>query len=92
MTTEPKSIEKTNLVYAIHATKGKFAKVTYRKKDGTRKTYTVRTGVHKYVTGVGKVHHPDSITVYSVSKGNEGYKTFLLEGIEEFKCGRITYR
>lgn len=92
MTVSKESIKNVNLIYSIHATKGKFCKVTYRKKDGTLSTYTVRTGVKKYVTGAGKHHPPDSVTVYSVTKGNEGYKTFLLGGIQEVKCGKITYR
>jgi len=74
---------------AIKATKGKFAKVTYQKKDGSVNTYTVRTGVKKYVTGVGKHPIPNSVTVYSVTAGNKGYKTFLLNGIRSVKCGKL---
>jgi len=73
----------------IKATKGKFAKVVYQKKDGTTNTYTVRTGVKKYVTGTGKHPVPHSVTVYSVTAGNTGYKTFLLNGIRSLKCGSL---
>jgi len=71
------------------ATKGKFAKVVYQKKDGTTNTYTVRTGVKKYVTGTGKFPVPNSVTVYSVTAGNKGYKTFLLDNVKGFKCGNL---
>jgi hypothetical protein len=74
---------------AIKATNGRFAKVVYKKKDGTTNTYTVRTGVKRYVTGVGKFPVPNSVTVYSVTAGNKGYKTFLLEGIKSVKCGGL---
>ena len=71
------------------ATKGKFAQVVYQKKDGTTSKYTVRTGVKKYVTGAGKFPVPNSVTVYSVTAGNKGYKTFLLDGVKSFKCGNL---
>lgn len=73
----------------IKATKGKFAQIVYQKKDGSTKTYTVRTGVKKYVTGVGKYPIPNSVTVYSVTAGNKGYKTFLCDGIKSIKCGKL---
>ena len=73
------------------ATKGKFAQVVYQKKDGTTSKYTVRTGVKKYVTGVGKHPVPNSVTVYSVTAGNTGYKTFILDGVKSFKCGNLRF-
>jgi len=76
-----------NAAAAIKATSGKFAKVIYRRKDGEQKSYTIRTGVKKYVVGVGKFTVPNSVTVYSVTAGNKGYKTFLLDGIKSVKCG-----
>jgi hypothetical protein len=80
----------TTLGSIIKATKGKFCKVVYQKKDGTTGVYTVRTGVKKYVNGVGKFQVPNSVTMYSVTSGNKGYKTFLLEGIKSLKCGALT--
>ena len=73
------------------ATKGRFSKVVYQKKDGSVNTYTVRTGVKKYVTGTGKFPVPNSVTVYSVTAGNKGYKTFLLDGVKSFKCGNLKF-
>ena len=71
------SVMKNDTTYAtavnilFKATHGRFAKVTYQKKDGSVNTYTVRTGVKKYVTGAGKFPVPNSVTVYSVTAGNK---------------------
>lgn len=91
------TVMETNTTYAtainilFKATKGKFAQVVYQKKDGTTSKYTVRTGVKKYVTGVGKFPVPNSVTVYSVTAGNKGYKTFILDGVKSFKCGNLRF-
>ena len=79
-------------IEAIKATSGRFAKVKYQKKNGVVETYTVRTGVSKYVTGAGKHPVPDSVTVYSVTQGKKGYKTFLKEGILSVTCGKIKWK
>jgi len=81
----------TTVNILFKSSKGKFAKVMYQKKDGSISTYTVRTGVKKYVTGVGKHPVPNSVTVYSVTAGNKGYKTFLLDGVKSFKCGNLNW-
>ena len=90
----------TNTTYAaalkimFKATKGKFSTVVYTKKDGTTSKYTVRTGVKKYVTGVGRSFtlNPNSITVFSVTAGNKGYKTLVLDNVQSFKCGSLRLR
>jgi hypothetical protein len=69
----------------IKATKGKFVAVTYRNKKGETKHYVVRTGVTKYLSGGTKPTVPDSITVFSMSSDNPGYKTFLSEGIKQIR-------
>jgi hypothetical protein len=75
----------------IKKTSGKFCKIKYRKKNGEVGVYNVRTGVKKGLTGVGKYPVPNSVTVYSVSKKNIGYKTFLEEGIISIECGKIKW-
>jgi hypothetical protein len=80
----------TNPINLIRSLGGRFASVTYRKKDGTVQRYTVRTGVKKFLMGGTKHHIPDSITVFSVT-GSGGYKTFLQEGILTVKSGNRSY-
>lgn len=88
---------KNNPLLIIKKTSGKFCKIKYRKKTGEVGTYNVRTGVKKNLTGIrnhpafdGPV--PNSVTVYSVAKGNIGYKTFLEEGIISIECGKIKWK
>jgi hypothetical protein len=69
----------------IKDTKGRFFSIYYKKKDGSMGRYTARMGVKKYLRG-GQSYKPDnSITVYSVTNNNKGYKTFLVEGIKEIR-------
>lgn len=65
----------------IRDRKGKFVKVFYTNQKGITKPYIVRTGVKKHLMGGSKPPVPDSITVYSVTAGNTGYKTFVRSGI-----------
>lgn len=83
---------KNNPLLIIKKTSGKFCKIKYRKKTGEVGTYNVRTGVKKNLTGIGKHPVPNSVTVYSVAKGNIGYKTFLEEGIISIECGKIKWK
>ena len=79
----------------IRATKGKFAKVTYTNGQGETKTYTVRTGVKKYLSAIDPNFRPlgteGPIKVFSLTDGNKGYKSFLPERIRSVKCGKITF-
>ena len=79
----------------IRSTKGKFAKVTYTNGQGETKTYTVRTGVKKYLTAPDPNFRPlgseGPIKVFSITDGNKGYKSFLPERIRSVKCGKITF-
>ena len=72
----------TDPLEIIRSQKGKFTKVYYTNQKGITKGYTVRTGVKKHLMGGTKPHVPDSITVYSVTAGNTGYKTFVKGGIQ----------
>lgn len=72
----------TDPLEIIRSQNGKFIKVFYTNQKGVTKGYTVRTGVKKHLMGGTKVHVPDSITVYSVTSGNTGYKTFVKNSIQ----------
>jgi hypothetical protein len=71
----------------IKSTKGKFFSVSYTNKKGETKNYTCRTGVKKHLRGGEKYFVPDSVTVYSVTASNRGYKTFIREQINSIKVG-----
>lgn len=70
---------------------GRFMSVTYTNQKGEVKRYTCRTGVKKHLRGGIKVHTPNSITVYSMSINNMGYKTFVESQINSIRCGKISY-
>lgn len=65
----------------LRSRRGKFTKVYYTNQKGECKRYIVRTGVKKHLMGGIKHYIPDSITVYSVTCGNTGYKTFVKSNI-----------
>jgi hypothetical protein len=71
----------------IKSTKGKFFGISYTNKMGETKSYTCRMGVRKHLRGGEKYFVPDSVTVYSVTGNNRGYKTFVLEQINSIKVG-----
>lgn len=80
----------------LKATKGRFAKVTYTNVKGETKKYTVRLGVRKYLSSIKeqpykKTTPEGAVKVYSVTKGNTGYKTFFLDQIQSIQCGSLTF-
>jgi hypothetical protein len=81
----------TNPLKVLKSTNGRFASVTYTNKEGNTKTYTVRTGVHKYTKGLGKNKVPNSITVFCVDLHKAGYKTFKRNGIKKIRCGKLKF-
>jgi hypothetical protein len=77
----------------IDATDGKWFTVTFIKRtDGTLRTMTCRTGVKKYVNGVGLAYDPKSLNLRSVWVANEGkegadaYRSINLETVTEIKA------
>jgi hypothetical protein len=85
--------ETNDPIEIIRSRKGKFTKVFYTNQRGITKGYTVRTGVKKHLMGGTKPHVPDSITVYSVTAGNTGYKTFCKAQIQSIvKKGSTVYK
>ena len=86
------NINPSNIIQIIKDTKGRFFSIYYKKKDGSMGRYTARVGVKKHLRG-GTSYKPDnSITVYSVTNNNPGYKTFLIEGIMEIKSGKTSIK
>jgi hypothetical protein len=81
----------TNPLKVLKQTAGRFASVTYTNKDNITKTYTVRTGVHKFTKGIGKTKVPNSVTVFCVDWYQAGYKTFKRNGIKKISCGKLKF-
>jgi hypothetical protein len=81
----------TNPLEVMRLTSGKFTHVLYTNKKGETKSYTCRLGVKKHLHGGMKYFIPNSITVFSVTSGNVGYKTFLGDSINRIKCGTVIY-
>jgi len=75
----------------IKATKGKFFAISYTNKKGETKNYTCRLGVKKHLRGGEKYFVPDSVTVYSVTATNKGYKTFVREQINSIRVGTTVW-
>ena len=85
---DPKSI--------LHATKGRFAKVTYTNLKGDTKKYTVRLGVRKHLAfnanpAERRPLPEGAVKVYSITRDNTGYKTFYLDQIQSIQCGSLTF-
>ena len=83
----------TPAIQTIRSLRGRFASVIYKNAKGETKRYIVRTGVRKYVSGHGikpQTKEP-STTVYSVTSGNTGYKTFVESGILQVTSGKTVF-
>lgn len=79
----------------LKATHGRFARVVYTNAKGETKTYQVRLGVHKHLTpnpDPSRVRpQNENVIVYSVTRGNTGYKTFVPEQIRSIDCGELHF-
>jgi hypothetical protein len=78
----------------LKATKGRFTKIEYTNQKGEKKIYTVRTGVTKYLAQEPEPNWTPRggnpfVKVYSVTRGNVGYKTFYPERISFLSCGQL---
>lgn len=83
----------TNPLNVLKQTGGRFASVTYTNKENITKTYTVRTGVKKWLRNTGSTKNkvPNSITVFCVDLNRAGYKTFKRNGIKKIRCGKLKF-
>lgn len=82
MKTEVKERFVKNLV---ENTKGRFFKVSFRKKDGTVRDMTCRIGVKAHMTTNKERHFDHGAVVWDTTK--EQYRTVLYASVLYFKCG-----
>lgn len=76
--------EKYNFIKGlIVKSEGKFFRLVFFKKDGSRREGTFRTGVAKYVTGVGMAYNPSDKGLMSLweTQNKEGAKQ-----AEAYRC------
>ena len=69
----------------IADTKGKFFKVVIKKKDGSIRDMTCRTGVAKHIKGTAR-ELEDGVIVWDSAK--KEYRTVKYESVKMFKCGQ----
>jgi len=72
----------------------RFFHVTFKKKDGTIREMTCRTGVKKYVKGNGKPINDGRVGVYEVNtnrKGAAAYRSFYPESVISLKVDGCTF-
>lgn len=80
-------------VKVIKNSRGKFARATFRKKDGEIRHMNFRLGVRKGVTGQGMAYNPEDrglITVYDVQK--RAYRMINVEGLIEVRAAGQTWK
>lgn len=71
---------------------GKIFTVEFTKKNGEQRKMLCRTGVKKYVKGIGQRYNPREkglIGVYDLQKS--GYRMINLETITSVKCGNKSF-
>ena len=85
-------ISKANEIHqVILNTKGKFFTTTFIKKDGSVRTMTARTGVHKGVNGKGLKFNPtdkDLVVVYEMNK--DGHRMINLNTVTQITFNNQT--
>jgi hypothetical protein len=67
---------------AIKSTNGKIFSVEFIKKDGSRRVMLCRTGVKKYLKGVGKPTNQELQVVFDMHKLQ--YRSFRYESVVKF--------
>jgi hypothetical protein len=81
-----------NVTEIINNTKGKFFRITYKRKDGTIKTMTARLGVSKDIKGTGLRYRPEDhglLCVWSVD--DNGYRMINLDAVSSLTCNSKEY-
>lgn len=85
-------ISEKELIRLLDDTNGKFFTVWFRKKNGDVRKMVCRTGVRKYVKGVGRSYDPKAMGLFPVYEMNGGgYKQFYLNSVLRVKFGGIVY-
>ena len=67
---------------AIKSTNGRIFSVEFIKKDGSRRVMLCRTGVKKYLKGVGKPTNQEIQVVFDMHKLQ--YRSFRYESVVKF--------
>jgi len=67
---------------AIKSTNGRIFSVEFIKKDGSRRVMLCRTGVKKYLKGVGKPTNQELQVVFDMHKLQ--YRSFRYESVVKF--------
>jgi hypothetical protein len=92
-----KVMTEKDAINALTTAKGKFMTVTFLKKDGSTRRMRCRTGVKRYVKGVGsplgtaanRLKKYKLITVYDLDKA--GYRSIPVDRVISVKAGGKTY-
>lgn len=92
-----KVMKEKEAINALTTAKGKFMTVNFLKKDGTSRRMRCRTGVKRYVKGVGsplgtpsnRLQKYKLITVYDLDKA--GYRSIPVDRVISVKAGGKTY-
>lgn len=77
----------------IKSTRGKFFRVEFVKRDGSKRVMIARTGVQKNLTGKGLAFEPSDyglMTAYDVQK--RAYRMVNLNTLLSFTCGKLSWR
>jgi hypothetical protein len=78
------------LAEIIKATKGKFFRATFVKKDGSIRTMVARTGVNAHLKGGARMYNEDQFI--SVYEPRNGYRLINKDTVQEVKFGGRVYR
>jgi hypothetical protein len=81
---------KTQLEQIIKATKGKFFRATFVKKDGSIRKMVARTGVTSHLKGGARMY--DESQYISVYEPKNGYRLINKDTVQEVKFGGRVYR
>ena len=92
-----KTMKEKDAINALTTAQGKFMTVNFLKKDGTSRRMRCRTGVKRYVKGVGsplgtaanRLQKYKLITVYDLDKA--GYRSIPVDRVVSVKAGGKTY-
>ena len=93
------TIDRTTAKQYIYKTNNKIFSAVFRKKDGEKRKIVCRTGVKKYVKGVGLNHNPKKlgyIVVYDMVYArtvdpDRAYRHLNTNTLEQLKVKGINY-
>ena len=85
-------ITQEQVLEIFKATKGTMFTATFTKKNGDLRSMNCRTGVTKYLTGVGSKYNPSDYNLFRVwDLKSEGYRMIDLLTVKEIKANGNTY-